>query len=184
MRQINDGVMDPEGKVPDAGGHDLGNRGNRDPRSIVCPPVPRRPCPGDVMPILLGAHMSIAGGFDKAVERAHAAGCQCVQIFLKNNSQSRPAEIENGDVERFQASLTEHRIAHPLAHASLPDQPGESRGGIVAQVHRRTGRRNAPPSGFPSLIWSSTRALASATEAVGVANVVRALNRSTDRRTV
>ena len=35
------------------------------------------------MPIL-GAHMSIAGGFDKAATRARDAGCDCVQVFTKS----------------------------------------------------------------------------------------------------
>ena len=34
--------------------------------------------------MLFGAHMSIAGGFDKAVDRAVLAGCDSVQIFTKN----------------------------------------------------------------------------------------------------
>ena len=33
---------------------------------------------------LLGAHQSIAGGYHKAVERAKACGCDCVQIFTAN----------------------------------------------------------------------------------------------------
>jgi deoxyribonuclease-4 len=35
------------------------------------------------MPIL-GSHMSIAGGYYKAVEAAKKAGCDCVQVFTKN----------------------------------------------------------------------------------------------------
>jgi hypothetical protein len=35
-----------------------------------------------VMP-LLGAHMSIAGGYYKAVEHAHTCGCDVVQLFTK-----------------------------------------------------------------------------------------------------
>ena len=31
----------------------------------------------------LGAHMSIAGGYYKAVIAARKAGCDCVQIFTK-----------------------------------------------------------------------------------------------------
>jgi len=48
--------------------------------------------------ILLGAHMSIAGGADKAVDRALSIGCTAMQIFVKNNMQwfakpFSPAEI-------------------------------------------------------------------------------------------
>ena len=35
---------------------------------------------------LLGAHMSIAGGVDKAIERGRSIGCTAIQIFVKNNS--------------------------------------------------------------------------------------------------
>jgi hypothetical protein len=35
------------------------------------------------MPIL-GSHLSIAGGYYKAVESAHAVGCDCVQWFAKS----------------------------------------------------------------------------------------------------
>lgn len=39
------------------------------------------------MPIL-GAHMSMAGGYYKAVEIAQRCGCDCVQLFT-NNPPSR-----------------------------------------------------------------------------------------------
>ncbi len=66
----------------------------------------------------LGAHMSIAGGYFKAVDAAAAAGCECVQLFTKNNNQWRAKELTDDDAERFKASLTEHGIKHPIAHDS------------------------------------------------------------------
>jgi deoxyribonuclease-4 len=36
---------------------------------------------------LLGAHMSSAGGADKAIDRALAVGCTAMQLFVKNNMQ-------------------------------------------------------------------------------------------------
>jgi deoxyribonuclease IV len=39
------------------------------------------------LPLLLGAHMSIAGGPSKALERGHSIGCTAVQVFVKNNMQ-------------------------------------------------------------------------------------------------
>jgi len=69
------------------------------------------------MPIL-GAHMSIAGGYYKAVEAAHEAGCDCVQLFTKNNNQWRAKPIEQTDVDQFQAALQERGIGHPIAHDS------------------------------------------------------------------
>ncbi|MEX2173415.1 MAG: deoxyribonuclease IV [Pirellulaceae bacterium] len=67
---------------------------------------------------LLGAHMSIAGGYYKAVEEAHRCGCDVVQIFTKNNNQWRAKPIADDEATRFAAALRELKIAHPLSHAS------------------------------------------------------------------
>ncbi len=91
------------------------------------------------MPIL-GAHMSICGGFFKAVERAKEAGCDCVQIFTsapqrwpvtippesvqsdgsltKSNNQWRAKEITDAETGQFQATLAELNIVAPLSHSS------------------------------------------------------------------
>jgi deoxyribonuclease IV len=67
---------------------------------------------------LLGAHMSIAGGYYKAVERAAEVGCSVLQIFTKNNNQWRAKEITKAEAEQFRQSLATHKILHPLSHAS------------------------------------------------------------------
>jgi deoxyribonuclease-4 len=69
------------------------------------------------MPIL-GAHMSIAGGYHKAVEAAAALGCDCVQLFTKNNNQWRAKPITDHEAELFQNSLLAAGITHTLSHAS------------------------------------------------------------------
>ena len=63
------------------------------------------------MPIL-GAHQSIAGGYYLAVERAAEAGCECVQLFTKNNNQWRAKAITDEDAAKFRAALNEHNIEH------------------------------------------------------------------------
>ncbi|MBN2216620.1 MAG: deoxyribonuclease IV [Pirellulales bacterium] len=65
---------------------------------------------------ILGAHMSIAGGLERAVERAAAAGCQCVQIFTKNNNQWKARPIDAHVAARFKQALAERKISHPIAH--------------------------------------------------------------------
>ncbi|MEM1303412.1 MAG: deoxyribonuclease IV [Planctomycetota bacterium] len=67
---------------------------------------------------LLGAHMSIAGGYHKAVEAAHAAGCDCVQLFTKNNNQWRAKPLTDDDCDRFRLSLGDLGVSHPVAHNS------------------------------------------------------------------
>ena len=67
---------------------------------------------------ILGAHMSIAGGYYKAVEAAHRAGCDCVQLFTKNNNQWRAKPISEDDVAKFRDRLGELKISHPISHDS------------------------------------------------------------------
>jgi len=60
----------------------------------------------------LGAHMSIAGGVDRALERATSIGCTAVQIFLKNNMQWAGKPFTPDEVTRFRQSNTLAVIAH------------------------------------------------------------------------
>ena len=67
---------------------------------------------------ILGAHMSIAGGYYKAVEEAHRCGCDCVQLFTKNNNQWRAKPITDQDIEEFKTRLEDLKIGHPISHSS------------------------------------------------------------------
>ncbi len=67
---------------------------------------------------ILGAHMSIAGGHHKAVEKARHCGCDCVQLFTRNNTQWRAKSITAQQARRFRAALVEFGITHPIAHDS------------------------------------------------------------------
>ncbi len=60
----------------------------------------------------------MAGGLFKAVEEAHAVGCDCVQIFTKNNNQWKAKPITEEDVKNFRNVLEKHSIDAPLSHAS------------------------------------------------------------------
>lgn len=67
---------------------------------------------------LLGAHMSIAGGYYKAIDAAGALGMETCQVFTKNNNQWRAKEISPAEAKLFAESLERHQIRHPLSHAS------------------------------------------------------------------
>lgn len=81
--------------------------------------------------MLLGVHVSIAGGFDKAVERGNALGCTAIQIFTKNASQWRSKAITAAEAEAFKAALAHSPIQTVIAHDSylinLAAPPGENR---------------------------------------------------------
>ena len=50
---------------------------------------------------LLGAHMSIAGGVDKAIERGLSIGCTAIQIFVKNNNQWFGKPLPEEEIKSF-----------------------------------------------------------------------------------
>ena len=62
--------------------------------------------------------MSTAGGYYKSVGLAKAAGCECVQLFTKNNNQWKAKPITNDDIAKFKNALRENQIAYPMSHAS------------------------------------------------------------------
>ena len=79
--------------------------------------------------------MSIAGGFHKAVERAEAATCDCVQVFTcpprqwpaparsagrskKKPSPPRGKGIAKEEAAQFRDSLKQLGVKHPIAHDS------------------------------------------------------------------
>ena len=70
------------------------------------------------MPDLLGAHMSIAGGVYRALERGLEVGCSVVQIFLKNQLQWRAAPYTEEDIRRFRDTWKATRMRTVFAHSS------------------------------------------------------------------
>jgi deoxyribonuclease-4 len=70
----------------------------------------------DAPPILLGAHMSIAGGVHTAVERGRRIGCTTMQMFVKNNNQWRGKPLTAEDVSTYKKLLSESRISPVVVH--------------------------------------------------------------------
>ena len=67
---------------------------------------------------ILGAHMSIAGGYEKAVQRACQAGCQCLQLFTQNSNQWRARDVSPEQAGTFQAALAAGQFRQAIAHDS------------------------------------------------------------------
>ena len=66
--------------------------------------------------ILLGAHMSIAGGVHTAVERGISIGCTTMQMFVKNNNQWRGKELSEVDISTYKKRLLESSIGPVVVH--------------------------------------------------------------------
>ena len=70
------------------------------------------------MPAKLGAHMSIAGGCEKAVWAASKIGFQTVQLFTKNNNQWKAPPLTDAHAASFRQALAESGVRDPVAHGS------------------------------------------------------------------
>jgi deoxyribonuclease-4 len=67
---------------------------------------------------LLGAHMSIAGGYYKALVTAEEFGCDTVQLFTKNSNQWLGKELTTDDIRTFRRTLRRSRLRQPISHTS------------------------------------------------------------------
>ena len=67
--------------------------------------------------MLIGAHVSPAGGVAKAVERGVERGCHAIQIFNQNPRAWRPREYGPDEVEAYHAALDGSGVEALLIHA-------------------------------------------------------------------
>lgn len=67
---------------------------------------------------LLGAHMSIAGGLPRALERGQAIGCEAIQIFTKNSNQWRAKPLAPEEAGDFHREFLQGQIRLAFAHDS------------------------------------------------------------------
>lgn len=68
--------------------------------------------------LLLGAHMSIAGGLEKAIIRGELIGCTAIQLFTKSNRQWQAEELTEPSVSLFKKTANESLVTSIIAHAS------------------------------------------------------------------
>lgn len=131
------------------------------------------------MSLLLGVHVSISGGIDKAVPRAAALGCSAMQIFTKNASQWRGKPIADDEARAFRSTLAASDIRAVIAHDSylinLAAPPGENRDKSLAAF--RDEMERCALLGVPDLVMHPGAHLGdgSATGIARVAEAFRAL---------
>jgi deoxyribonuclease-4 len=76
----------------------------------------RKASPG--LPRFFGAHMSIAGGHDRAARAAQAIGCQALQVFTKSTNQWRAKPLTAAQASAFRAVVAEAGLVGPVGHDS------------------------------------------------------------------
>jgi deoxyribonuclease-4 len=67
--------------------------------------------------MLIGAHVSPAGGLAKAVERGVERGCRAIQIFNQSPRMWRPTRYGEDDFAAFRAAIAETDIGATMIHA-------------------------------------------------------------------
>jgi deoxyribonuclease IV len=68
--------------------------------------------------LLLGAHMSIAGGAHMAIERACSINCTAMQIFVKNNMQWFARPLSTDEIRAFLDHPQRAQLGSVFAHAN------------------------------------------------------------------
>lgn len=67
--------------------------------------------------MLIGAHVSPAGGLPKAIERGTERDCRAIQIFNQSPRMWRPTVFREEDVQAFRAAMADSQIDAVLIHA-------------------------------------------------------------------
>src|SRR5260370_29468553 len=93
---------------------------------------------------LFGAHMSIAGGYHRALLTAQEFNCDTVQLFTKNNNQWYAKDLLDEEIQTFRRTLRKTRLRYPMAHdcylinLASPDETlyRKSIEAFVVEMHR------------------------------------------------
>lgn len=134
--------------------------------------------------LLLGAHMSIAGGFEKAIERAESIGCTTLQIFSKSNRQWAAKDITLQEAAAFKKAVAqsyikpENLVVHAtyLINIGSPDQATQDKS-IVALINEL---ERCQLLGIPFLVLHPGSHVDSGVEE-GLARVAHNLDRAFDQ---
>lgn len=122
--------------------------------------------------------MSIAGGFDKAVDRAVLAGCESLQIFTKNSNQWRAKPIDEEQIALFASRLCDACIGPVVAHDSYlinlasPDNELWEKSVEAFRVELERCEQLSVP-----FLVTHPGSFVKATEEEGIERISRALNR-------
>lgn len=124
-----------------------------------------------------GAHMSIAGGLHLAFERGIEAGCDVLQVFVKNQRQWQAPPLTDADVQAWRGAWAGSGISAVVAHATYlinlaaPDDTNwaKSIGALLDELRR------CELLGIAGLVVHPGSHLGEG-EAAGIRRIVRALD--------
>ncbi|ABM62432.1 deoxyribonuclease IV [Halorhodospira halophila] len=92
----------------------------------------------------IGAHVSAAGGPQRAPERGGEIGCDCMQLFTRNQRSWKVKPIAPGEADAFRRARAEHGIGAVMSHASYlinlaatdPEKHAKSQTALEAELER------------------------------------------------
>jgi deoxyribonuclease IV len=67
--------------------------------------------------MLIGAHVSTAGGLEKAIERGSELGCESIQIFNQSPRMWRPTKYGSDDFAAFREAMDDSPVQAAVIHA-------------------------------------------------------------------
>ncbi len=127
--------------------------------------------------MLLGAHMSIAGGVDKAIERGIRLSCTAIQLFTKNANQWKGRALEKEEIERFIALRKGSNISRIIAHNSyLINLASDNYGLSMKSIHALMGEMERCRMLLIPYIVIHPGAHLGAGENEGIKNIINSLN--------
>lgn len=68
--------------------------------------------------VLIGAHMSVAGGLHTAFERADRVRCTAMQIFTKNSNQWNDPLLSQDDIAKYREAQNKSKVRIVVSHDS------------------------------------------------------------------
>ena len=89
-----------------------------------------------------GAHMSVAGGVPRAVDRAVVHKCEALQIFAKNANRWLGRELPAAEIEEFRAKVDAAGLRPVVSHASYLINLATPQSHPLSSIDGRDGRRN------------------------------------------
>jgi len=91
-----------------------------------------------------GAHVSIAGGINKAPQRAHNLGCECFQTFSRSPRGGKPPELNGRIIELFLSECVKYNIdeyyIHTPYYINLCSENKELRNSSIAIIKEELER--------------------------------------------
>ncbi|RMH42573.1 MAG: deoxyribonuclease IV [Deltaproteobacteria bacterium] len=129
----------------------------------------------------VGAHMSIAGGLHRALERGAEAGCDVIQIFTRSNQQWAAPPIGRDAVAAWRDARATYGVDPALAHGSYLVNLAASTRALRERSYRATRRELARCAqlGIRYLVIHPGAHTGDG-HATGIARIARALDRLYD----